>query len=73
MDSERGVYVISVDALECPLRDYIQPNDVILGFNDAAVNNLDDLKRASDKEVTGAVIKMVLFRNQKNITVEVPK
>ena len=73
MDSERGVYVISVDAVDSPLRDSIQPNDVILELNDKAVTNLDDLMQASGKDVSGPTIKMIIYRNQKRIIIECPK
>lgn len=46
MDVERGVYVISVDALGSPVRDFIAPNDVILGIKGIPVNNLEDLREA---------------------------
>ena len=46
MDTERGVYVISVNALGSVLRDYIRPNDVILELGGKTVNNLADLQKA---------------------------
>lgn len=46
MDMERGVYVVSVDALGSPVRDFIAPNDVILSINGKSVNNLCDMKEA---------------------------
>ena len=72
MDSERGVYVVAVAAYGTHLRDYLQSNDVILGFAGIAVNNLDDLYKA----IAGADLKkaqqMIIFRNQKENVLTVP-
>ncbi len=43
IDSEYGVYVISVDALSGVLRDYIRSNDVILELGGKPINNLANL------------------------------
>lgn len=72
MDSERGVYVVSVDALGSPLRDFIQPNDVILSLGEAMVNNLEDLQKAVQQIDRGASQKIVVFRTQKENTLMIP-
>lgn len=73
MDSERGVYVISVDAIDSPLRDYLKPNDVILGLNGKPVNNMSDLRTASALKVKGGSVIMVVFRNQNKIQLSLPR
>ncbi len=47
MDSERGVYVVTLAEFDSKMRDFLQANDVILRFNRKDVNNLDDLKNAA--------------------------
>lgn len=72
MDSERGIYVVSVGAYGSELRDYLKPNDVILDFAGKAVNSLDDLCDA----IAGAELSkpqpMVIFRNQKENSITIP-
>lgn len=72
MDSERGVYVVSVRVMGNPLRDYIYANDVILGFNGQEVNNLNDLKLAIRQADTGKPIRILLFRNQAKKQLTIP-
>jgi hypothetical protein len=72
MDSERGVYVVSVGAYGNELRDYLKSNDVILGFAGKPVNSLDDLRRAIAGADLSKPQQMVIFRNQKENTVTVP-
>lgn len=73
MDSERGVYVVSVDALGCLLRDFIRPNDVILGLGRSKIDNLRDLEQAVSlvDETNGQ--ELLLYRNQKEIRVQIPQ
>ncbi|MDR1675569.1 MAG: DUF1565 domain-containing protein [Tannerella sp.] len=72
MDSERGVYVIAVAAYGTHLIDWLQSNDVILGFAGKPVNNLTDLFNA----IAGANWKesqpMTVFRNQKEHVITLP-
>ncbi|KAA6318701.1 hypothetical protein EZS27_031328 [termite gut metagenome] len=72
MDSERGVYVVSVAAYGTELRDYLASNDVILGFAGKPVNSLEDLYKA----IAGADLKkpqqMIIFRTQKENAVIIP-
>jgi hypothetical protein len=72
MDSERGVYVVSVGAYGNELRDYLKPNDVILGFAGKPVNSLADL----NKVVADADLKksqqMIVYRNQKENIIIIP-
>ena len=72
MESERGVYVISIDALGSALRDYIKPNDVILSFAGIAVNNLKDLYEAIQKTNLSKPQEIIIFRTQKENTLVVP-
>ncbi len=67
MDSERGVYVISVRVMGNPLRDYVYANDVILEFNQEEINNLTDLQRAIRQADISQPIRLLLFRNQKKM------
>lgn len=73
MDSERGVYVISVRVMGNPLRDYVYANDVILGFNRQEINNLAQLKVAIRQAGTDKPIQILLFRNQKKIQLTIPE
>ena len=73
MDSERGVYVVSVGAYGTQLRDYLHSNDVILGFAGKAVNNLDDLYNAIAGADLSKPQKMIIYRTQKENEVVVPK
>lgn len=72
MDSERGVYVVSVAALGSPFRDFIRPNDVIIGAGDSQVNNLDDLKKALNAIDSTNEFPVVIFRNQKENRILLP-
>lgn len=72
MDSERGVYVVSVDALSGSLRDYIRPNDVILGLAGKVVENLSDLKQIVKDTDWKIAQSIVLFRNQNEQTINLP-
>ena len=72
MDTERGVYVISVDALDSPVRDFIAPNDVILSINGKSVNNLCDMKEALRYIDTLKRVELVIFRNQKEDKIVIP-
>jgi hypothetical protein len=72
MDSERGVYVVSVGAYGNELRDYLRSNDVILGFAGKAVNSLDDLYGAIAGADLSKLQPMVIFRNQKENSVMIP-
>lgn len=72
MDSERGVYVISVDALSGSIRDYIHPNDVILNLGGKVVNNLDDLQKTIQEIDLSKPQSIVVFRTQKEKTLTLP-
>ena len=66
MDSERGVYVISVDALGSPLRDFFAPNDVILQMDGTPINRLEDMEVALKQLKGKKEVEFVLFRAQKS-------
>ena len=72
MDTERGVYVISVNALGSVLRDYIRPNDVILELGGKTVNNLADLQKAVQETDLKQPQTMVIFRSQKENKLTLP-
>lgn len=72
MDTERGVYVVSVDALGSPVRDFIAPNDAILSIDGQPINNLDDMKKALKRIDTRKKVELVIFRNQTERTVVIP-
>ncbi len=65
MDSEQGVYVISVDALESPLKDYLAPNDVILRIDEDSIDDLEDMKKALERPGRKGLSRVVIFRNQR--------
>lgn len=72
MDSERGVYVISVNALGGKLRDYIRPNDVIVQIGKTPVNNLKDMLDALQKINKSKDVEFIIFRTQKENKVVIP-
>jgi hypothetical protein len=72
MDSERGVYVVSVGAYGNELRDYLKPNDVILGFAGKPVNSIDDLFNALADADLKKSQQMIVFRNQKENVITIP-
>lgn len=69
MDAERGVYVISVDALGSRLKDYILPNDVILGIGGISVDDLVEMEEALKQIDRKNPVEMLLFRDQKELKV----
>jgi dienelactone hydrolase len=72
MASERGVYVVAVDAYGTPLIDWLKANDVILGFAGKPVNNLTDLFNA----IAGVNLKepqqITVLRNHKEQDITLP-
>lgn len=72
MDSERGVYVVSVNALGGKLRDYIRPNDVILKIETITVNNLKEMQDALQKIDKSKDIEFIIFRTQKENKIVIP-
>ena len=72
MDMERGVYVVSVDALGSPVRDFIAPNDAVLSVNGKPVNHLGDMKEVLKNVNTRKNVEFVIFRNQKEHKVIIP-
>ena len=73
MDSERGVYVISIGESESKLKNILHGNDVILKFDGKIINKLSDLQEATQKADLTKQIDMVVFRNQKETSVIIPK
>lgn len=72
MDSERGIYVVSVNALGGKLRDYIRPNDVILKIGTTPVNNLKEMQDALQKTDKSKDIEFIIFRAQIENKVVIP-
>ncbi|MBN1768027.1 MAG: PDZ domain-containing protein [Prolixibacteraceae bacterium] len=73
MDTERGVYVVSLVKLESKLKNLLRENDVITKFNNKIINNLIDLQNAADQIDFNQTIEMMVFRNQKEISISIPK
>jgi hypothetical protein len=65
MDDIRGVLVLEV-ASGSAASAFLQPNDVILSFNNKPVNKLRDLLEAR-MSVIGTNTEIVVFRNQKEL------
>ncbi|GBU08144.1 peptide-binding protein [Bacteroidales bacterium] len=72
MDSERGVYVVSIE-YNSPLRDYLKANDVILEYNGNETNKLDELFEAIEKTNTKKYQTIIVFRGQKQLALKVPR
>lgn len=72
MDSERGVYIISVSALDSKLRDYLRPNDVIVKVGKSPVNNLKEMFDLLGKTDKTKDVELVIFRTQKENKVVIP-
>lgn len=72
MDSERGVYVVSVNAPGSDLRDYLRPNDAIIRIGTIPVNNLREMQDALRKTDKSKEVEFIIFRNQKENKVTIP-
>jgi hypothetical protein len=72
MDTERGVYIVSVANPDKGLKGLLRDNDVILKLNRKAINNLDDLQNATSQADLSKPLELIVFRNQKEIVVTVP-
>jgi hypothetical protein len=72
MDSERGVYIVSIADFYSKLKDFVMANDVILKFNGRNIDKLDDLQSASKQVDVSKQIEVVVFRNQKETVVSIP-
>ena len=72
MDSERGVYIISLDSHRSSFRDLLRSNDVILNFGGTPVYQLEDLKKAVQQVDLKNPQKIIIFRNQKENTLTLP-
>ena len=64
MDSEHGIYVISLMSFDSHLRDYLRPNDVIIGVNDSDIDTIEQLKSFTDE-----LESITVFRNQQKMTI----
>jgi len=73
MDSERGVYVLSIVDSYNNLKDILRVNDAIIKFDGKIINNLGDLQNAFKQADLSKPIEMVVFRNQKETLVVIPK
>ncbi|MCB0632383.1 MAG: right-handed parallel beta-helix repeat-containing protein, partial [Lewinella sp.] len=72
MDSERGVYVLTIVSFDSSMRDFLRANDVILKFDGKAVNKLEDLKKAIEQADLTESLEMVIFRDQKEVVIMIP-
>ena len=72
MDSERGVYVISLDGLNSPLRDFLSPGDVILEYDGSPVRDLDGFKAVAGDHQPGKPVIFKIFRSQRLQMVTLP-
>lgn len=72
MDSERGVYVVTVQVMGNPLRDFVRSNDVILGFGGEKIDNLDDLRRAVAASDLSSDQELEIFRDQCSRKMTIP-
>lgn len=64
MDSERGIYVVSVNPLK-GLHTYLNANDVILQVNEHLTNNMKDFFAVLKNCKPGDKVRIVVFRAQK--------
>lgn len=72
MDSERGVFVVSIAKADSRLKSLLHENDAIIKFGGKVINNLDDLQNATNQADLTNPIEMVVFRNQKETLVVIP-
>lgn len=68
MDSERGVYVLSVSPLE-GLHTHLRTNDVLLKANQVAVDNLEEFFQALKECKQGETVSLTVFRSQKEMEI----
>ena len=68
MDSERGVYVLSVNPLE-GLHTHLRTNDVLLKVNQVAVDNLEEFFQALKDCKQGETVSLTVFRSQKEMEI----
>ena len=68
MDSERGVYVLSVSPLE-GLHTHLRTNDVLLKANQVAVDNLEEFFQALKDCKQGETVSLTVFRSQKEMEI----
>lgn len=68
MDSERGVYVLSVSPLE-GLHTLLRTNDVLLKVNQVAVDNLEEFFQALKDCKQGETVSLTVFRSQKEMEI----
>ena len=73
MDTERGVFVISIVQSNCRMCNILHENDVILKLNGKAISNLDDLQNATMQADLTKPLEIVVFRNQKETIINVPE
>jgi S1-C subfamily serine protease len=54
------------------LRDFLQPNDVILKFAGSPVNRMDELFKTVEQADLSKELEMIIFRNQKENILKIP-
>jgi hypothetical protein len=72
MDTECGVYVVSISKPNNGLESLLHENDVIIKFDGKVINNLGDLQNAANRADLSKPLEMIVFRNQKEVVVTVP-
>lgn len=70
MDSERGVYVLSVNPLES-MHTQLKTNDVILKVNNQPTNTTQEFREALKEHKAGDKITLTVFRSQKEVALSV--
>ncbi|MBN2806589.1 MAG: right-handed parallel beta-helix repeat-containing protein [Prolixibacteraceae bacterium] len=71
MDSERGVYVISMVDHYSKLKDFLRSNDVIIMINGLNVNNLGDLLQLFEQIDLTKPVEFIIYRNQSEVLLTV--
>lgn len=72
MDEERGIYVVSINALGSSVRDYLAANDVILAVNGKDVNSLEEVTQALKQAEDTDKMVLTVFRYQMRQQIVIP-
>ncbi|MFV0553831.1 MAG: hypothetical protein ACK5LR_03915 [Mangrovibacterium sp.] len=72
MDSERGVYVVSINTMGGKLRDYLRPNDVILKVAGSKADNLKEMREALQHADKSGDVEFIIFRTQAETKITIP-
>lgn len=72
MDTERGVYVLSIINPESLISNYLYPNDVILSLNNYPTNNVEELLLTEARSNKNETWELEIRRNQQQIILRLP-